>query len=61
MARCLTVTDCYNVARSEAERYQAKAHRAATEQRRQCYIHKRNAASRIARLIRFGHSGIGKD
>lgn len=56
-----TVCECYEVARSEANRYQAKATRAKSRTEHECYIHKRDAASRIARLIRFGRQHVERN
>lgn len=62
------VNECYHIARDEAERYQEMANRISIyrprgsrpmttedELRYKMLIAKRNAASHIARLIRFGH------
>lgn len=58
----LDVNECYHIARDEAERYQEQATAlaqgpisASSEGKRAILLAKRNAAGRIARLIRFGH------
>jgi hypothetical protein len=52
-----TVRACYDIARDEAERYQRSANLAADQTDNEGFIiygAKRDAASRIARLIRYG-------
>jgi hypothetical protein len=56
------IYECWCIARDEANRYQELANRPkATVAQREAYLAKRNAASRIARLIRYGHAAIGSD
>lgn len=56
--RSTTLEECYNVARAEAERYQSLINKLenSADSKRDLDIltAKRNAASRIARLIRHG-------
>lgn len=58
MSKSTTLEECYNVARSEAERYQGLINKLenSADSKRDLDIltAKRNAASRIARLIRHG-------
>jgi hypothetical protein len=57
------VYTCYCVARDEADRYQMLANAqdqgtAAGRQKRAILLAKRNAASRIARIVRYGKTSV---
>ena len=55
-----TVNDCWLIAISEAERYRLMVTESTSGVDRIKYSAKRDASARIARLIRFGTTEVGR-